>query len=139
MKIHHHKKEFNSYHKSQDTFCVNLLYNLAYTHRLKLNENKILAKEAQTLFKKDNYVKGQDCTCSISYAVEYHIASPHSGNVDGLPQKNLDKHLQPFSIAKSTRRGIGLGLSFSYDSVKAQPQCASEEGVSTVFTVVLPA
>ncbi len=36
-----------------------------------------------------------------------------------MPQKVLDKIVQPFFTTKSTGQGIGLGLSLSYDIVKA--------------------
>ena len=35
-----------------------------------------------------------------------------------MPQKVLDKIVQPFFTTKSTGQGIGLGLSLSYDIVK---------------------
>ena len=35
-----------------------------------------------------------------------------------MPQKVLDKIVQPFFTTKCTGQGIGLGLSLSYDIVK---------------------
>jgi len=40
-------------------------------------------------------------------------------NGDGIPQKVVDKIFQPFFTTKPTGRGTGLGLSLSYDIIKA--------------------
>ena len=40
-------------------------------------------------------------------------------NGNGIPQKIIDKIFQPFFTTKPTGEGIGLGLSLSYDIIKA--------------------
>jgi signal transduction histidine kinase len=62
-------------------------------------------------------------------------------NGEGIPQKALDKVFQPFFTTKPTGSGTGLGLSLSYDIVKAhggEIKVESKEGEFTQFTIVLP-
>jgi len=61
-------------------------------------------------------------------------------NGNGIPQKVLDKIFQPFYTTKPTGQGTGLGLSLSYDIVKAhggEIKTETKEGEGTVFTVIL--
>jgi two-component system NtrC family sensor kinase len=62
-------------------------------------------------------------------------------NGTGMPQKALDKIFQPFFTTKPTGQGTGLGLSLSYDIVKAHGgvlNVETKEGEGTVFTIELP-
>ena len=62
-------------------------------------------------------------------------------NGGGIPRKVQDKIFQPFFTTKPTGEGTGLGLSLSYDIIKAhggQIKVATEEGEFTVFTISLP-
>jgi signal transduction histidine kinase/streptogramin lyase len=62
-------------------------------------------------------------------------------NGNGIPQKVLDKIFQPFFTTKPTGEGTGLGLSLSYDIVKAHNgklKVETKEGEGTEFIVVLP-
>ena len=62
-------------------------------------------------------------------------------NGNGIPQKVIDKIFQPFFTTKPTGEGTGLGLSLSYDIVKAQGgeiKVESKEGEGTAFVVELP-
>ncbi len=62
-------------------------------------------------------------------------------NGNGIPQKVLDKIFQPFFTTKPTGQGTGLGLSLSYDIVKAhggELKVETTEGEGTTFIVLLP-
>jgi signal transduction histidine kinase len=62
-------------------------------------------------------------------------------NGNGIPQKILDKIFQPFFTTKPTGQGTGLGLSLSYDIVKAhggELTVETKEGEGSVFNVIIP-
>ena len=62
-------------------------------------------------------------------------------NGTGIPDKIKDKIFNPFFTTKPAGEGTGLGLSLSYDIIKAHGGkivVDSKEGVGTEFTVELP-
>ncbi len=62
-------------------------------------------------------------------------------NGNGIPQKILDKIFQPFFTTKPTGQGTGLGLSLSYDIVKAhggELKLETNEGEGSTFTIQIP-
>ncbi len=64
-----------------------------------------------------------------------------SDNGNGIPDKILDKIFQPFFTTKPSGEGTGLGLSMSYDIIKAhggELKVNTIEGDGTTFTIELP-
>jgi two-component system NtrC family sensor kinase len=62
-------------------------------------------------------------------------------NGTGIPQKVLDKIYQPFFTTKPTGQGTGLGLSMSYDIIKAhggELKVNTKEGEFAEFRILLP-
>ncbi len=64
-----------------------------------------------------------------------------SDNGNGIPQNIINKIFQPFFTTKPTGQGTGLGLSLSYDIVKAHSgelKVETNEGEGSVFIIQLP-
>ena len=62
-------------------------------------------------------------------------------NGNGIPQKIVDKIFQPFFTTKPTGQGTGLGLSLSYDIIKAhngEIKVETNEGEGSEFIILLP-
>jgi len=77
------------------------------------------------------------CTKKVDGKVEIHVKD----NGNGIPEKVLDKIFQPFFTTKPTGQGTGLGLSLSYDIIKAhggEIKVESKEGEGAEFIVQLP-
>ena len=62
-------------------------------------------------------------------------------NGSGIPQQVLDKIFQPFFTTKPTGQGTGLGLSLSYDIIKAhggELTVDTQKGEGAEFIITLP-
>ena len=76
------------------------------------------------------------CTKKIKEGIEISVKD----NGNGIPQKVLDKIFQPFFTTKPTGQGTGLGLSLSYDIIKAhggELKVETKENEGTKFTITL--
>ena len=77
-------------------------------------------------------------TKKINCKIEINVID----NGNGIPQKVMDKIFQPFFTTKPTGQGTGLGLSLSYDIVKAHAgelKVETMEGEGAEFIILLPA
>jgi signal transduction histidine kinase len=69
--------------------------------------------------------------------VEIHVRD----NGNGIPKDVIEKIFQPFFTTKPAGQGTGLGLSLSYDIIKAHGgdlNIETKEGEWTEFTIILP-
>ncbi|QEC70333.1 GHKL domain-containing protein [Panacibacter ginsenosidivorans] len=108
-----------------------VIFNLINNAFYAVNEKrKLLTNNYQPIIK----VKTRNLNHRIEIIVE--------DNGNGIPQNIVDKIFQPFFTTKPTGQGTGLGLSLSYDIIKAhggeiKVECKEREG--TEFIIVLPA
>ncbi len=114
---------------------LNLLNNAFYA----VDEKK---KEAPTL-------KGENYEPTVCITTKHTNSPSGAGSIEivvkdngtDIPQNIIDKIFQPFFTTKPTGQGTGLGLSLSYDIVKAhggEIQVESSEGEGAEFIVLLP-
>jgi signal transduction histidine kinase len=76
-------------------------------------------------------------TKKVNHQVEIRVTD----NGNGIPANIVDKIFQPFFTTKPTGQGTGLGLSLSYDIVKAHDGELKVETIpnlETSFTIQLP-
>ena len=117
---------------------LNSINNAFYT----VSEKAKQPQQDPTGFKNLSGMHGYEPTvsvCTKKSADKILISVKDNGN--GIPQKILDKIFQPFFTTKPTGQGTGLGLSLSYDIVKAhggEIQVNTKENVGTEFSIQLP-
>lgn len=104
---------------------------------LNLYNNAFYAVNEKKRIKPDNYQPLVSVsTKKIGNSVEIRVRD----NGNGIPQKVLEKIFQPFFTTKPVGQGTGLGLSLSYDIIKAhngELRVETEEGEFTEFIIVL--
>jgi signal transduction histidine kinase len=112
---------------------------------LNLINNAFYAVDERQKITKENLPTGQ-----AGYQPTVFLSSKKSGdkviltvkdNGNGIPQNIVDKIFQPFFTTKPTGQGTGLGLSLSYDIVKAhggEIKVETKEGEGSTFIIQLP-
>ena len=89
-------------------------------------------------------VEGKEYEPTVSVSTKKtndHIEIGVKDNGKGISQKIIDNIFQPFFTTKPTGQGTGLGLSLSYDIVKAhggEIKVETEEGEGSTFIIQLP-
>ena len=112
---------------------LNLINNAFYA----VNEREKLIANSQQLM-----ASTYKPTVSVSTKKEGNtVLISVNDNGGGIPQKILDKIFQPFFTTKPTGQGTGLGLSLSYDIVKAhggELKVETKENEGSTFIIQLP-
>lgn len=115
---------------------LNLFNNAFYAVHQKQEE---VAEELPTFQKlATRYEPTVSVTTRIS---ENRVTITVSDNGNGIPDSIKEKIFQPFFTTKPTGSGTGLGLSLSYDIVKAhggEIKVETREGEGTEFIILLP-
>ena len=92
--------------------------------------------------KKKSGIEGFEPTVSVSTKkINDKIEISVADNGNGISDSVKDKIFQPFFTTKPTGQGTGLGLSLSYDIVKAhggELKVETKEGEGTEFIILLP-
>jgi signal transduction histidine kinase len=91
--------------------------------------------------KKRNPVSFQPTVSVSTEKSENSVIITVSDNGNGIPTPIKEKIFQPFFTTKPTGSGTGLGLSLSYDIIKAhggEIKVESKENEGTTFTIQLP-
>jgi len=92
--------------------------------------------------KKKELPEGYEPTVLVSTKLyDKYVEIKVADNGYGIPQQHLDKVFQPFFTTKPTGQGTGLGLSLSYDIIKAhggEIKIDAVDGEGTTFIVRLP-
>jgi signal transduction histidine kinase len=111
---------------------LNLITNAFYAVTEKYAETKKTGA-AELMYEPEVSV----CTRIINGRIELCVKD----NGNGIPASLLDKIFQPFFTTKPTGQGTGLGLSLSYDIVKAhggELKVETSAGEGSSFIVYLP-
>jgi signal transduction histidine kinase len=119
---------------------LNLYNNAFYATKEKAKKSVEEYEPLVTVTTKRTSLNMFDANSSSSLAEGLVISVKDNGN--GIPTALVDKIFQPFFTTKPTGQGTGLGLSLSYDIIKAhggEMKVESKEGEGSEFVIMLPA
>jgi two-component system NtrC family sensor kinase len=114
------------------------LYNNAF-YAVQQKQKEVASKEMTTFEKVSSLYEPAVSVSTKKYGNRVEIRVSDNGN--GIPEKVVDKIFQPFFTTKPTGQGTGLGLSLSYDIIKAhggEIKIATKEDEGTTFIIQLP-
>jgi len=106
---------------------------------LNLINNAFYAVHERSKKDESEYVPTVSVTTELTANTQLIIAVKDNGS--GIPDSIKEKIFQPFFTTKPTGQGTGLGLSLSYDIVKAhggELKVETKEGEMSEFVILLP-
>lgn len=106
---------------------------------LNLINNAFYAVNERSKKSEPGYVPAVSITTKLIANSQLLVTVKDKGN--GIPENIKDKIFQPFFTTKPTGQGTGLGLSLSYDIVKAhggELKVETKEGEGSTFIITLP-
>jgi signal transduction histidine kinase/ligand-binding sensor domain-containing protein len=114
------------------------LFNNAFYACTERSRSAVMQKNASTSSEGQSYEPTVSVsTKKLDSKIEIHVKD----NGVGIPQKVVDKIFQPFFTTKPTGQGTGLGLSLSYDIIKAhggEIKVKTREDEGAEFIIQLP-
>jgi signal transduction histidine kinase len=117
---------------------LNLYNNAFYAVAEKAKHTQFEAHSSQLKADSRQYVP---TVTVVTKKLDNKILISVKDNGPGIPQNIVEKIFQPFFTTKPTGQGTGLGLSLSYDIIKAhggEIKVQTKEGEGTGFVLHLP-
>ncbi len=99
------------------------------------------ANKINNVIKEKEYVPTVSISTSPLEGGKGGVTISVKDNGTGMPKHVVDKIFQPFFTTKPTGQGTGLGLSLSYDIVKAHGgdlRVSTEQNIGTEFIISIP-
>jgi two-component system NtrC family sensor kinase len=118
---------------------LNLINNAFYAVNERKNLLNLAKQSGDTNLTDLDYKPTVSITTQLT--ADNHLEIAVKDNGSGIPEHIKDKIFQPFFTTKPTGQGTGLGLSLSYDIVKAhggELKVSTQENEGTEFTIKLP-
>ena len=116
---------------------LNLITNAFYA----VSEKKAAVEKDPSAFKNPTGLDSYTPTVSVrTNKLKDSVTISVKDNGNGIPKQVLDKIFQPFFTTKPTGEGTGLGLSMSYDIIKAhggELNVETKENEGTIFIIKL--